>query len=92
MLIQKNTINKQITSAACGGTIQASNIPQIIILPLFPNNLPTCVINITASNDQNRLNIRIPDSITINHTLFCENAYVDLTTGNCREGSHSNKF
>ena len=56
----------------------------MIILPDFPNNLPTCVINITASNDQNRLNISIEDISVLQQPLVCENIYVNLATGNYR--------
>ena len=73
---------KIIVASDCGGDIEATTTPQVILLPQFPNNLTICVINISASNEQNRLNITIEDSSALEQTLFCESIYVQLTTGN----------
>ena len=73
----------------CGGDIQATSIHQMIILPHFLNNLTTCVINISASNDQNRLNITIGNSSVLNRSLVCENICVDLSRGNRRKVKRS---
>ena len=76
----------------CGGDIQATSIPQMIMLPHFLNNLIMCVINISASNDQNRLNITIGNSSVLNQSLVCENICVDLSRGNRRKAKHSYKI
>ena len=34
-------------NCVCAGDIQATTIPQMIILPQFPNNITLCVINIS---------------------------------------------